>query len=360
MARTKVLVRVLTLAMWIASVASMLGTFGLVAFPSTGLILPALATPGFVTVGTLLVWHRPRNILGWLIIGMGAVPAIGYLLGIQPPEFHNGATLICLVLVLVVFPEGKLQTRMWAIPVTLLVAGWTVSILFPRFVWSRSADFEVPLGVAAGLIGVLWCAAAPLVRYRRSTGIERLQLRWLGLVAAMTAAAATVALTGAALQLSEVVVLPAVIVTAIGATLGIPASILVAVLRYRLYSIDRIVSRTISYTIVVAVLGLVYGVGSIWLPTALVGEGSPLFVAGSTLAAAALFQPLRSRVRRHVDRRFNRPAYEAEAIQEEFAVKLHEALDVETLSELWVGAISQSLQPASAGIWINPAKATRR
>jgi hypothetical protein len=145
------------------------------------------------------------------------------------------------------------------------------------------------------------------------------------------------------------------------ALLIIPTVITIAITKYKLYEIDRLISRTLSYAILVGVLGLVYVAGAVWLPTRLLGDTVPtLLVAGSTLAVAALFNPLRRRIQQAVDKRFNRSSYQAEAIAEAFSAKLQESLTVEGIAEAWTQTVQEALQPNAAGIWIKENPATPR
>ena len=122
-------------------------------------------------------------------------------------------------------------------------------------------------------------------------------------------------------------------------------------LRYRLYEIDRILSRTVSYVIVIALLGAVYALGLTAL-TAVLDAESPLAVAGSTLAAAALFTPLRRRVQAGVERRFNRSRYDAEQVMDQFSGSLRQDLDPDTVVEGWVGVVSETMHPTSISVWV--------
>jgi hypothetical protein len=131
----------------------------------------------------------------------------------------------------------------------------------------------------------------------------------------------------------------------------IPVTIVVAVTRYRLYEIDRILSRTVTYAIVVVVLGAVY-LGGLAALTTLLSTDSPLAVAGSTLAAAALFNPLRKRVQGWVDQRFNRSRYDAQRVVDLFSDTLQKDLDQDHLVTGWVGVVSETMQPASAAVWV--------
>ena len=132
---------------------------------------------------------------------------------------------------------------------------------------------------------------------------------------------------------------------------GIPLACVVAVLKYRLYDLDRIVSRTVAYAIVTGLLVGVYA-GLVLLATQVLGITSPVAVAGSTLAAAALFGPLRSRVQQRVDRRFNRARYDAERLQAAFAARLKEAVDTDAVQQDLASAVHAALEPAHVSIWL--------
>ncbi|MGH8915549.1 MAG: hypothetical protein ACRDZM_13655, partial [Acidimicrobiia bacterium] len=137
-----------------------------------------------------------------------------------------------------------------------------------------------------------------------------------------------------------------------GVTVFLASASTLASLRYRLFEIDRLISRTVTYAIVAGVLAAVYGLGAVWLPTQVVGQQTPLFVAGSTLAAAALFNPLRRTVMRWVDRRFHRSRYDPEQIADEFATKLRDQVDTEQLAADWAGVVTGTLQPSAVGVWV--------
>jgi hypothetical protein len=133
--------------------------------------------------------------------------------------------------------------------------------------------------------------------------------------------------------------------------LGIPIAATLAILRYRLYDIDRIISRTVSYAIVIATLGAVYALGLTGL-TSLLDSDSPLAVAAATLAAAALFNPLRRRVQAFVDHRFNRTKYDAERVMAGFTGSLRDEVDPRTVVGGWVDVVSETMRPVSDGVWL--------
>jgi hypothetical protein len=132
---------------------------------------------------------------------------------------------------------------------------------------------------------------------------------------------------------------------------AIPVAATLAVLRYRLYEIDRIVSRTVTYVVVIVLLAVVYAVGLTAL-TSLLDTDSPLIVAGSTLAVAALFNPLRRRVQRGVDHRFNRSRYDAERVMDGFSGSLRDEVDPDRVVTGWLSVVNETMHPSSAGIWV--------
>ena len=146
--------------------------------------------------------------------------------------------------------------------------------------------------------------------------------------------------------------------TVIGIT---PVAMTIAITRYKLFEIDRLISRTLSYTIVIGMLALVF-LGLVTLVTSLLPTQNAVAVAASTLAVATLFNPLRKRVHKAVDRRFNRSAYQAEAVSDEFAAKLRKSLTIEQLAEVWQSTVEESFQPTFSRIWIdqNQTKHPRR
>jgi hypothetical protein len=129
-------------------------------------------------------------------------------------------------------------------------------------------------------------------------------------------------------------------------------SIAVAVLRYRLYDLDRVISRTITYSVVAVVVAVVYAIGAVWLPTLIVGGQSPVFVAASTLIAAAVFTPTRRRVMKWVDRRFNRSRYQAELVIDQFSASLQVRHHAEEIVDGLVELVATTFQPATTRVWV--------
>jgi hypothetical protein len=201
---------------------------------------------------------------------------------------------------------------------------------------------------AAALVGYLpfFVAAAvrQLIRYRRSTGTDRQQLKWLMSGGAVAVIGLLVAATA-----SNSSPLSALFV----AIVALPLSMGVAILKYRLYEIDKLISRTISYLLVT---GLLVGVFAaiVLLTTRVLPFSSPIGVAASTLTAAALFNPLRRRVQHLIDRRFNRARYDAEAILAGFSGRLRQTVDLMTIQQDLLEAVNLSLTPGHASLWIKP------
>jgi hypothetical protein len=204
---------------------------------------------------------------------------------------------------------------------------------------SLAEAFLIAAYVALFLASVL----RQLLRYRHSVGDERQQLKWFlsGGAVAMTGVLLASVVGGAAS--------PAFV-----AVIALPIGIGMGILKYRLYDIDRLISRTLSYLIITGLLAGVF-VGIVVLATDVLPFSSPIAVAASTLAAAALFNPLRKRVQHLVDRRFNRARYDAEAIVASFAAHLREAVDLDTVRSELLHTVDGAVRPSHASLWIRPA-----
>ena len=197
------------------------------------------------------------------------------------------------------------------------------------------------------LIGVAW-VVAQIPGYRRATGVRRAQLKWLMLGAAAALAGGLVSFTGSA---NSSGILRVIGYAGTVALLGLPIGIGIGILRYRLYEIDRLISRTLSYALLTGLLIGVF-VGLVLLTTRVLPFASPVGVAASTLAALALFNPLRRRIQRVVDRRFNRAHYDAETTVAAFASRLRNAVDVDTVLDELAASAGASLQPTHVSVWV--------
>jgi hypothetical protein len=203
------------------------------------------------------------------------------------------------------------------------------------------------------LAGLVVGAASLVVRFRRARGMERQQLRWLALAAAVAAAALLVAVAAGVLGGSLNVVL-----VAAGISVALlPLATGAAILRYRLYDLDRIVSRTVAYGLLTVLLGGGYAVVVLGLGQ-LLGQDSSLVVAGATLAVAAVFQPARRRIQQVVDRRFNRRRYDAAKTMAAFSARLREELDLDALTAELLAVVEQTMQPTQASLWLQTQRPT--
>lgn len=345
----------------------------------------------FWGLGALIVVRADGHVVGWLFAVAAAMTAsvfaswgLGSLLASsQPPDplgawfwlaaglLFPPASILILPAVALTFPTGTLPGPRWRWPVRLIaamVAVRTLAVVIrpgptgdgapdnPLTPWLPGFSpsvLEILRAIdAIGNLSILLAAglgvAAILVRFRRSHGDQRQQLKWF--LAAMTLAA-----TLLPISLSEVASSLLLIDLLSAATLPIIAvSVAIAILRYRLYDIDRIVSRTIAYATLTGILVVTFA-GAILLSQAVLAPltgGSTVGVAASTLIVAALFQPLRRRVQRVVDRRFNRARYDAERTLAAFAGRLREQVDLTALRADLLTTVARTLDPAGPDLWL--------
>ena len=341
----------------------------------------------FAVVGLVVALHRPRNPIGWLMLCMGAMSimfyvdtglynVLNYRLGHHLPLastvlvlYHMSEPVLGLLpLIILLFPNGRLPSPRWRLAVgcylALALADMAVQAQMSVYALTHHRTqvdtsgqlslsnhaysvFFAPVGLtffAAWLLAV----AYQIVRWRRSAGESRQQLSWLmagGAVALVSFIAGVVIAAHHGIWQT----VGAVFMIGVAA---LPVSMGVAILKYRLYEIDRIISRTLAYTIVTGLLVGVYA-GLVLLATRVLSLNSPVAVAASTLAAAALFTPVRRRVQRVVDRRFNRVRYDGDRMVAAFAAHLKDAMDLETVRADLAGAVSQALEPTQVSVWIN-------
>jgi hypothetical protein len=379
--------RVLAAAMWLFYVVGCIVTAALSVAAHVGLWDPlAITFTTFATVGWLIAVRRPQAPLGWLFLGIGDVTAVGTLtsavvdLGLHRGWEPHGLVLFAawvqlwfwypLLLMataytLLLFPNG-LPSRRWRPVLWLLSLGLAAMVvtaaLSPTIQYGK-AKVPNPIGVAsswkdvenspvfnvAGLV-LMFCLLASVVslgvRFRRSRGIERAQLKWFFLGASVLGLDVIAALASPSFNNSTADnVLTPIVFTAMPVACGF------AILRYRLYDIDRIVSRGISYLLVT---GLVVGfyVGVIGLVETVLGFSSSVAVAASTLAAAAAFQPLRRWLQRRVDRRFDRAAYDARRTVDRFSATLRDHVDVDAVRDDLLTTVTFAVAPSSVSVWL--------
>ena len=327
----------------------------------------------FATVGALLAWKRPGNPIGWLLSATGLAYAVG-ISSVLLAHFPRTLTLaiwlgwifllgigLCVFIVLL-FPTGHLPSRRWR-PVAWAagagLAGWALGSTFAPTILSYSPSIRNPAGLTGpagnifkimGLAGELLIPATGLAavlslafRYRRASTAERAQLKWLVYAGALVVAAA-LAGAPAANNLQNALLS--------GALALVPVAIGIAVLRYRLYDIDRVISRTLAYAIITGLLVGIYA-GLVLLATQVFGLHTPVAVAAATLAAAALFNPVRRRVQNAVDRRFNRARYNADQTVAAFAARLKNAVDLDSVRDDLAGVVHKTLEPAHVSVWIS-------
>src|SRR6266511_912009 len=330
------------------------------------------------TVGMVLASRRPRHPVGWLLLALGLWFIYAYgswvLLAWRGAPPAVGSTVkdiavvvmaACIGFVLLLTATGALPSLRWRWWARVAAAAAGVGVVAVSLGPFREAGQSVasPLAVRvlAGLLLVVRVVAfvvaglaipvgawSLVVRFRRAGAVERQQLRWLA-VAAAPVAVAVAAMAALALAGNEVDLgwLPGVCLAVL------PLAIGAAVLRYRLYDLDRIISRTLAYGLLTVLLGGGYAGVDLGLGQ-LLGKDSSLVVAGATLAVAALFQPARRRIQAVVDRRFNRRRYDAAQTIAAFSARLRQQVDLDTLTAELLGVVEQTMQPASASLWLRP------
>lgn len=370
-----VLVAVYALAVLVFLVSSGSGPAGF----TTNDIFSVPAITG-TAVGVFLTFKIPENRMGLLMTVMSAtLVTLGLSNVVIEQALERGDQLLtvisvqisdlawiaqsvtALVLLPLWFPTGRALNGRWAWVGRIAIFGALVAVassFLAEFVCAyddTASDvcIEVPnpWGIE-GFVGLELLFILPIamafpavisafVRWRRSDDLERNQIKWFFVAAVGLLISLLIAVADINQVVNEVVF-------ATGLT-GVWVAIAVAVLKYRLYDIDRIISRTVSYAVVIAVLvgiyiGLVTAIGSQF-------EGS-LAVAASTLAVAALFNPLRRRVQAWVDRRFNRSTYDTAQVMDRFAGSIRDEVDGDQLIEGWVGVVEDTMQPSSVGVWV--------
>jgi hypothetical protein len=329
--------------------------------------------------GFVLASRRPGNRIGWLFLVAGA--------GLGLSGFANSYALHALVADQGSLPAGRLfawlSNWVWVIPVAMLAflfllfptghlrsrrwrpAAWftggaftltaVAALIAASRLWARPFALSGPgsptglTALSALMMTVLLSAAllvsvaAVIVRFAKSSGEERLQLKWCAAAALVLAVVfvASVWVNWAAVHVLQSL-----------AFVCLWTAIAIAVLKYRLYDIDRIISRTLAYAIVTGLLVGVYA-GLVLLATQVLTLRSPVAVAASTLVAAALFNPLRARVQEMVDRRFNRARYDADQMVAAFAARLKDAVDLDAVQADLASVIQRALEPAHVSVWIS-------
>jgi hypothetical protein len=342
----------------------------------------------FAGVGVVVARREPRNPIGWLLLGASLAMSAGN----AGPEYayldytvHHGRlplgavgvlfgqawvyAFMLLPLIILFFPDGRLGPR-WRWPLRAYLVAVALYVTGSLQVAVMALSLRHPLDRAGNIVGsshphgsaawvgpaedattvffLLFCVAVVASRvlsFRRATGDRRQQLKWLGAGGGFAVAMLVVTIVWSSAPAFVGNVLFPI------ALIAVPASIGVGILKYRLYEIDRLVSRTLTYAILTALLVGTF-IGLIALSTDALALSGRVGVAASTLAAAALFNPLRIRIQRLVDRRFNRARYDAQSTVAAFTARLRDAVEIDAIRADLLDAVNGAVEPIHASVWI--------
>jgi hypothetical protein len=370
---------------WLDQLSRQAGRPELAQLTPDAFVGPVLAAVSGTTVGAVLASRRPRHPVGWLLLLLGLSLALG---GVAPAYAAYGLlarpgalpaapavarswpiTVVtaqtALGFVLLLTPTGSLPSPRWrwwarvtAAAAVILLVGLAVAggPLDPQY-QLLGGPFDLrgqgglllvvnQLALAFTTLAVVVGAGSLVVRFGRASGVERQQLRWVAWAAALAVVGAVVALGGLAVGAT------ALVTWTISACFAVlPVALGAAILRYRLYDLDHIISRTLAYGLLTLLLAGGYAVVVLGLGQ-LLGQDSSLVVAAATLAVAGLFQPARRRVQAAVDRRFNRRRHDAAQTIEGFAVRLRDQVDLDALHTELLAVVDQTMQPTQASLWL--------
>jgi hypothetical protein len=352
----------------------------------------------FSTVGAVILPHRPNNPVGWLFCLVGLLAGARhfaseyaiYNLLAAPGSLPGGEALAwvsawawipnvgLMVFWGLLFPEGQMLSSRWRwfawLSVLLFLVGTILEAISPGPL-AGHGPIQNPVGiegmrnVVSQVHALIWLlvlvtAVSVLIRFRRARGVERQQLKWFTYTAAVAAGGGTLAYIGSEAISVHWLWLMGFILMLVG-FVSLPISMGIAILRYRLYEIDLIINRTLVYGSLTAILAFVY-FGSVTLLQSLLslltGQGSTLAIVVSTLAIAALFNPLRRRIQGFIDRRFYRRKYDAAKTLEVFGARLRDETDLEKLCEDLGEVVDETMQPAHLSVILRsevPSSTTR-
>jgi len=375
---------------WLDELLRQAGRPDLVQFVFPDVAIPVLALVSAATVGAVVAARRPAHPVGWLLLGIalaltatgvtaqyfvyglmvrpGALPAARYAVLYQPATTFAALTLIGFVLLLT--PTGALPSPRWRWPARVMAVTPAVLVLVvtlaggpvdPRY-QALGGPFDLRgldgvlvaanrTALAVTVVGLVAAAVSLVGRFRHARGVERLQLRWVALAAVLVGLGAVGVLFSLAVGGSAAGTL---FTLAVGCCLVVPpVATGAAILRYRLYDLDRIFSRTLAYGLLTLLLGGGYALVVLGLGQ-LLGRDSPLVVAGATLAVAALFQPARRRIQAAVDRRFNRRRHNTAERIAAFGDRLHQQIDLDSVTVELLAVVDQTMQPTQVSLWLRP------
>jgi hypothetical protein len=355
--------------------------FPLSEMANQGLVNQDILMLPFAVVGFIVARKQPRNPVGWIMLALAPIFMLSSDAGMYSVMIYQFghttlplgrlavaltqlwiALLVLLPLPILLFPDGRLESRRWrwalwgylAVCALILISAGVADLaaFTDRHIQVDSTGELVSyshskgINLAAGVFPVYAAfALAFVIRqfvvYRRATGERRQQLKWLmaGGTIGIVAIATTLTLGGG---------------MGFAGIIAVPVAIGIGILKYRLYDIDRLISRTLSYAIVTGVLVGIY-IGMVTLATRALPLSSPIGVAASTLTVAALFSPLRRRAQRLVDRRFNRARYDADATVAAFASRLRDEVDLERVQRDLLDVVRRSVEPSHVAVWVRSA-----
>jgi MFS family permease len=352
---------------------------------AASMIVPAVTS---AALGAIVASRRPENPIGWLLLASAGFLSLGALSlqlalhglldggapegwvrwsgwvsnWITTPGFAIGA------LIFLLFPDGRPPSPRWR---WLIWAAAAFGVIYtvgtaldpaPVELSNKFPELSNPVGVSAlqgfqaspiffGALLLLGCSVVSLVlRFRRSRGLERQQLKWFSFAAAVTIGGLVIAvpLYGASPLISNVLWYSAL---TLGLGVAIPGAATIAILKYRLYDIDRIINKTLVYGALTVVLGGLYAGLALGLGS-LAGRSNSVVIAGSTLVVAALFRPLRRRIQAFIDRRFYRRRYDAARTLEGFGGVMRQDVHLDALRRHLVGVVQDTMQPAGVSLWL--------
>jgi hypothetical protein len=341
-------------------------------------------------VGIVIAWHQPRHPMGWILLGVACFFSLlavagGYVI-LDYTDHHGTWPLGAVALVadqswapaialfglaFLVYPDGTAAASRWRWVIRaylVLGAAWTAGAWALAIAAAAGHDVHISSGgslttgqnaawwtlldgaffVGMGAAWISWLTYQVII-WRRSSGERRQQMKWLMTGAAACAVFGVLTVT---LENNRSALLSDVGYLAAAGLAALPLSIGIGILKFRLYDIDRVISRTLAYAIVTGLLAGLYA-GLVLLATQVLAVSSPVAVAASTLVAAALFNPLRRRTQQVVDRRFNRARYDADRTIAAFAARLKDIVDLNSVQNDLATVVDQAMEPAHVSVWIN-------
>jgi hypothetical protein len=351
----------------------------------------------FSTIGAIIVSRRPENTIGWLFCASGIAMSGGFTAQVYAeyalfdntslPGGHAALWMsswlpifglfVTPVYLLFLFPTGRPASRVWAVVVRVATCAVVVGLIGQMFRPGPIEPFSIdnPLGVSgpmstaletvtllfelSAILFFVLGAVSIVYRARRARGDERLQIRWFTYTASVMGLAFAISFISSALGnlwLGDIGFL-----VGAGALFALPVTCGLAILKYRLYDIDRVVNKTLVYGALTAVLVTGYAAGVLLMQSVLpLPENSEVAVAISTLAMAALFRPLRGRIQKLVDRRFYRARYDATHTIDSFGTTLRNETNLDSLASSLIGVVAGTVQPAHTSLWLKPVSGRER